>query len=436
MTADSVLSAMPWFSYREGVLHAEGVPLPAIAKAVGTPAYVYSVAALTDRYTALSEAFAGLPALIAYAVKANGNLAVLRHLGSLGAGADVVSAGEMQLALKAGIAPNKIIFAGVGKTADEMRAALRAGNTGILQFNVESEPELHLLSQVATELGVVAPIAIRINPDIDAKTHKKITTGKAENKFGIPIARAREIYAEAMKLPGIKPLAVHVHIGSQLTDLAPYDATFARLADLVRELRADGVPLARIDLGGGLGIRYDGETAPDPRAYADLVRKHIAPLGCELALEPGRFIVGNAGLLLCGVTYVKQADAKRFLILDAGMNDLIRPALYEAHHGIVSVAEPAADAVYAPADVVGPVCETGDTFAEERPLPPMQAGDLLAILSAGAYSAAMASTYNARPLAPEVLVHGDRFAIVRRRPTIEDMTVLETQPTWLDKAAS
>lgn len=426
---------MPWFSYRDGELHAEGVKLSEIAKAVGTPAYVYSTAALTDRYTALAEAFAGLPALIAYAVKANGNLSVLRHLGSLGAGADVVSAGEMQLALKAGIAPNKIIFAGVGKTADEMRAALRAGNTGILQFNVESEPELHLLSQVAVELGVTAPIAIRINPDIDAKTHKKITTGKAENKFGIPIARAREIYATAMQLPGIKPLAVHAHIGSQLTDLAPYDATFARLADLVRDLRADGVPLARIDLGGGLGIRYDNEAAPDPRAYADLVRKHIAPLGCELALEPGRFIVGNAGLLLCGVTYVKPAEGKTFVILDAGMNDLIRPALYEAHHGIVSVTEPAADAVYAPADVVGPVCETGDTFAEERPLPPLQAGDFLAILSAGAYSAAMASTYNARPLAPEVLVHGDKFAIVRRRPTIEDMTMLETQPAWLDKAA-
>lgn len=428
------MTGMPWFQYRDGALCAEGVKLSAIAAEVGTPAYVYSTQALRESYQALSTAFAGLPALIAYAVKANGNLALLRYLGELGAGADVVSAGEMQLAIKAGIAPSKIIFAGVGKTRAEMAAALKAGNTGILQFNVESEPELRALSEVATSLGVVAPVAIRINPDVDAKTHKKITTGKAENKFGIPIDRARALYAEAAKLPGIKPVGVHAHIGSQLTDLAPYDATFARLADLVRELRADGINLTRVDLGGGLGIRYDDETPPDPRAYADLVRKHIAPLGCELALEPGRFLVGNAGLLLTQVTYVKQAEAKRFLILDAGMNDLIRPALYEAYHGIVPVTEPAKDAELSPADIVGPVCETGDTFAEDRPMPPMVDGDLLAILSAGAYSSAMASTYNARPLAPEILVQGNQFAVVRRRPSIEEMTALESPALWRDPA--
>ncbi len=430
------MTGMPWFQYRDGELHAEGVKLSAIAAEIGTPCYVYSMAALTDRYNALAEAFAGLPALIAYAVKANGNLAVLRHLGELGAGADVVSAGEMQLALKAGIAPGKIIFAGVGKTRAEMAAALKAGNTGILQFNVESEPELRALSEVASGLGVTAPVAIRVNPDVDAKTHKKITTGKAENKFGIPIEQARALYAEAAKLPGIKPVGVHVHIGSQLTDLAPYAATFARLADLVRALRDDGIPLARIDLGGGLGIRYDDETPPDPRAYADLVRRHIAPLGCEIALEPGRFLVGNAGLLLAAVTYVKATEGKRFLILDAGMNDLIRPALYEAYHRIVPVAEPAPDAVLSPADIVGPVCETGDTFGEERPMPPMQDGDLLAILSAGAYGAVMGSTYNARPLAAEVLVNGNRFALVRRRPTIDEMTALETPAQWRDPATA
>lgn len=425
------MTGQPWFSYSNGVLHAEGVSLKTIAEQVGTPVYVYSTEALESSYRALSEAFAGLPALIAYAVKANGNLALLRHLGALGAGADVVSAGEMQLAIKAGIAPSKIIFAGVGKTKAEMAQALKAGNTGILQFNVESEPELRALSEVATSLGVTAPVAIRVNPDVDAKTHKKITTGKAENKFGIPIERAREIYAEAARLPGIKPVGVHAHIGSQLTDLDPYDATFERLAELVRDLRAAGINLTRVDLGGGLGIRYNDETPPDPKAYADLVRKHIAPLGCELALEPGRFIVGNAGLLLSTVTYVKPAEGKRFLILDAGMNDLIRPALYEAYHGIVTVDEPT-DAARFPADIVGPVCESGDTFAEERPMPEVKDGDLLAILSAGAYSAAMASTYNARPLAPEVMVKGSQFAVVRRRPTLEDMTALESPALWRD----
>ena len=428
------MTGLPWFAYRNGVLHAEGVPLDHIAADVGTPAYVYSTAALTDRYTSLAEAFAGLPVLIAYAMKANANLAVLRHLGGLGAGADVVSAGELQLALKAGIAPGKVIFAGVGKTRDEMALALKAGNTGIAQFNVESEPELRALSAVAAGMGVKAPVAIRINPDVDAKTHRKITTGKAENKFGIPLHRTIEVYAEAAKLPGIRITGVHVHIGSQLTDLAPYEDTFIRLAGLVTQLRAAGHDIRRIDLGGGIGIRYDDETPPDARAYAALVRKHIVPLGCEIALEPGRYIVGNAGLLLTRVTYVKRADEKTFLILDAGMNDLIRPAMYEAFHRIVPVKAPNPDAPLAPVDIVGPVCETGDTFAEDRRMPPVEEGDLLAILSAGAYSSAMASSYNARPLAPEVMVHGDRFAITRRRPSIEDMTALESLPAWLSEA--
>lgn len=428
------MTGLPWFAYRNGVLHAENVPLDHIATEVGTPVYVYSTQALTDRYTSLAKAFAGLPVLIAYAMKANANLALLRHLGSLGAGADVVSAGELQIAMKAGIAPGKIIFAGVGKTRQEMAIALKAGNTGIAQFNVESEPELDALSAVASGMGVRAPVAIRINPDVDARTHKKITTGKAENKFGISYTRAREVYAHAAKLPGIRITGVHVHIGSQLTDLAPYEATFIRLAELVKDLRADGHDIQRIDLGGGIGITYDDETPPDPKAYADLVRKYIAPLDCEIALEPGRYIVGNAGLLLTAVTFVKPAEAKTFLILDSGMNDLIRPAMYEAFHRIVPVKAPNPDAELAQVDIVGPVCESGDTFAEDRPMPPVDNGDLLAILSAGAYSSSMASTYNARPLAPEVLVHGDKFAIVRRRPSIDEMTALETQPAWLSEA--
>lgn len=425
------MTGFPWFAYRDGVLCAENVPLSKIAAEVGTPAYVYSSAALTDRYRSLSDAFAGMNHLIAYAMKANASLAVLRHFRDLGAGADVVSGGELQLAMKAGIDPQKIIFAGVGKTRDEMALALKSG---ILQFNVESEPELHVLSEVASGMGVKAPIAIRINPDVDAKTHKKITTGKATNKFGISYQRALEVYAEAAKLPGIAIVGVHVHIGSQLTDLAPYDATFARLAELIASLRAAGHDIRRFDLGGGLGIRYDAETPPDPRAYADLVRRHIGKLDCELALEPGRYLVGNAGLLLTQVTFVKQAEQKTFLILDSGMNDLIRPAMYEAYHRIVPVKSPNPGANQAPVDIVGPVCETGDTFAEDRPMPPADAGDLLAILSAGAYSSAMASTYNARPLAPEVLVSGDRFAITRRRATIDEMTALETLPAWLSEA--
>lgn len=425
------MTGLPWFAYRDGRLYAEGVDLAAIAAEVGTPAYVYSASALTHSYRSLERALAGMDHVIAYAMKANASLAVLRHLRGLGAGADVVSGGELQLALKAGIAPDKIIFAGVGKTPDEMALGLQAG---IAQFNVESEPELQALSAAATRLGRTAPVAIRINPDVDAKTHRKITTGTAANKFGIGYRRAGAIYALAASLPGIDPVGVHVHIGSQLTELAPYEATFMLVADLVRELRAAGHNIRRVDLGGGIGIRYDGETPPDPADYAALVRRHIQPLGCTVVLEPGRFIVGNAGLLLTRVTYVKHAEQKTFLILDAGMNDLIRPAMYEAFHRIVPLRAAAQGSNLAPVDIVGPVCETGDTFAEGRPMPPVDDGDLLAILSAGAYSSAMASTYNARPLAPEVFVDGDRFAVTRRRPTIEEMTALETLPAWFNEA--
>lgn len=425
------MTGLPWFAYRDNMLHAEGVPLSRIAAEVGTPAYVYSHQALTDRYRSLRDAFAGIDPLIAYAVKANASLAVLKVFGQLGAGADVVSGGELQLALKAGIAPEKIIFAGVGKTREEMALGLR---TGIAQFNVESEAELEALSEVAAAQGRRAPIAIRINPDVDAKTHKKITTGKAENKFGIAYQRAGEVYALAAALPGIQAVGVHVHIGSQLTDLTPYGATFERVADLVRQLRSAGHDIRRVDLGGGIGIKYNGETPPDPRDYAALVRRHILPLGCEIALEPGRYLVGNAGLLLSRVTYVKRSAAKTFLILDAGMNDLIRPAMYDAFHRIVPVKAPQSGGNLEPVDIVGPVCESADLFAEARPMPAMSHGDLLAILSAGAYSSVMASTYNARPLAPEVMVRGTEFAITRRRPSIEEMTALETMPAWLNEA--
>lgn len=427
------MTGLPWFAYRGNELHAEHVPLSRIADAVGTPAYVYSHQALVDRYGSLRDAFAGIDHLIAYAVKANASLAVLKVFAVLGAGADVVSGGELLLALKAGIAPDKIIFAGVGKTRAEMALGLKHG---IAQFNVESEAELEALSEVAVADGAVAPIAIRINPDVDAKTHKKITTGKAENKFGIAYQRAGEVYALAARLPGIRAIGVHVHIGSQLTELAPYEATFERVAELVRSLRQAGHDIRRVDLGGGIGIRYDGETPPDPHDYAALVRRHIVPLGCEVALEPGRYLVGNAGLLLSRVTYVKRSEAKTFLILDAGMNDLIRPAMYDAFHRIVPVKAPQSGAKLEPVDIVGPVCESADLFAESRPMPAMSHGDLLAILSAGAYSSVMASTYNARPLAPEVMVRGTEFAITRRRPSIEEMTALETMPAWLSEATA
>ncbi|GIX14193.1 MAG: diaminopimelate decarboxylase [Paracoccaceae bacterium] len=425
---------MDHFLYRDGTLHAEDVPLPEIARAVGTPVYVYSAATLTRHYRLFEEALSGLPHGIFYAVKANSNLAVLRLLARLGAGMDTVSAGEIMRALRAGVPGARIVFSGVGKTAEEMALAL---DVGIRQFNVESEPELELLSRIAAARGRRAPVAIRVNPDVDARTHAKIATGKAENKFGIPLSRACEVYARAAALPGIEPVGVDVHIGSQLTDLAPFELAFRRVAELTRRLRAEGHDIRRLDLGGGLGIPYARDNAPPPLPfdYGALIRRTVGDLGCEIDIEPGRLIAGNAGILLARVIRVKQGEGRRFVILDAAMNDLIRPALYDAHHDIVPVAEPAPGAAGEIVDIVGPVCETGDTFARARPMPPLAEGDLVAFRTAGAYGAVMASEYNSRPLVPEVLVHGDQFDVVRARPSIEEMLDRDTIPGWLAESA-
>lgn len=421
---------MDHFLYRNGILHAEDVPLPDIAAAVGTPFYVYSTATLERHFRLFDEALAGLDHLVCYAVKANSNVAVLRTLGRLGAGMDVVSAGEYLRAKAAGVPGERIVFSGVGKTQAEMRVALSGG---IRQFNVESEPELLALSEVATALGVVAPVAIRVNPDVDAKTHEKIATGKKENKFGIPIDRAPAIYAEAASLPGIEVVGIDVHIGSQLVDLEPFRQAYLKVADLTRALRAEGHAIRRLDLGGGLGIPYtrSNEAPPLPLDYGQMVKETVGDLGCEIEIEPGRLIAGNAGLLVAGVIYVKSGEGRDFLILDAAMNDLVRPAMYGAHHDIVPVVEPAPGAESHPYDVVGPVCETGDTFAKARPMPPVAAGDLVAFRSAGAYGAVMASEYNSRPLVPEVLVSGDHFAVIRARPTFDEMLARDTIPEWL-----
>jgi len=421
---------MNHFQYRNGVLHAEDVSIPAIAAVVGTPFYCYSTATLTRHYNVFAKAFAGMDSLVCYAMKANSNQAVLRVLARLGAGADVVSEGEMRRALAAGIPANKILFSGVGKTAREMDFALDAG---ILCFNVESEPELELLSERATRLGVVAPISLRINPDVDARTHKKISTGKAENKFGIAWQRARAVYARAAELPGVKAVGIDMHIGSQITDLQPFDDAFALLADLVATLRADGHDIEHVDLGGGLGVPYrtDNEPPPLPDAYAEIVRKRVAPLGLKVMFEPGRLIVGNAGILVSEVIYVKEGDAKNFLIVDAAMNDLIRPTLYDAFHDIRPVVEPKSDAQRLTVDVVGPVCETGDFLGQDRDLPRLAPGDMIAVGTAGAYGAVQAGTYNSRLLVPEVLVDGDRFHVVRPRRTYEELIALDSVPDWL-----
>ncbi|MEN3975196.1 diaminopimelate decarboxylase [Emcibacter sp. SYSU 3D8] len=421
---------MNHFEYRNGIMHAEDVPLTEIAAAVGTPFYCYSTATLTRHYTVFSNAFAQMDALVCYAMKANSNLAVLKTLGRLGAGADIVSEGELRRALAAGIPADRIVFSGVGKTLDEMAFAL---DQGILQFNVESEPELMVLNAVAVQKGVRAPVALRINPDVDARTHEKISTGKGENKFGLPLARAREMYRLAADLPGIEPVGVDVHIGSQLTSLDPYEEAFGHIARLVVELRAEGHDIRRVDVGGGLGIPYhpDDPEPPHPDAYAALIARLIGPLDCQVVLEPGRLIVGNAGILVSKVVHVKQTGNRSFVIIDGAMNDLVRPSMYGAYHHILPVAEPAPDMEASPVDFVGPVCETGDTFAKERMSTPLAANDLVAIMSAGAYGAVMASSYNTRPLVPEVLVDGDRFAVIRRRPTYEEMLAAETLPEWL-----
>jgi diaminopimelate decarboxylase len=418
------------FLYRSGVLHAEDVSIPEIAEAVGAPFYVYSTATLERHYRVFDEALEGLDHLICYAVKANGNLGVLATLARLGAGMDVVSEGEFRRALAASVPGERIVFSGVGKTAAEMRFALA---NGVRQFNVESEPELIVLDRVAREMGKVAPIALRINPDVDAKTHAKIATGKSENKFGVPIARARHVYGLAAKMPGIEVIGVDVHIGSQLTDLAPFAAAFEKVADLTRALREDGHDIRRLDLGGGLGIPYTraNEAPPLPFDYGAVIKRTVGDLGCEIEIEPGRLIAGNAGLLVSSVIYRKEGEGRDFLILDAAMNDLIRPAMYDAYHETVPVIDPAPGAEKAPIDVVGPVCETGDTFARARDLPHIGPGELVAFRSAGAYGAVMSSEYNTRPLIPEVLVKGDQFAVVRARPGFEEMLGRDTIPDWI-----
>jgi diaminopimelate decarboxylase len=416
------------FAYRDGELHAEDVPLTRIAAEVGTPFYCYSSGALAARYLAFAEAFRDLPATICFALKANSNLAVVRTLADLGAGADVVSEGELRQALAGGVAPDKIVFSGVGKTDSEIRAALEAG---ILQVNVESMAELFDVDRLARALGVRAPVALRINPDIDVNTHAKIATATSETKFGIDLGHAREAFARAAGLAGIAVQGIAVHIGSQLTELDPFRSAFRCVAELTEALRGDGIEVRRLDLGGGLGITYDRETPPEPADYAALVAELLGPLGCELVLEPGRCLVGNAGVLVTRVVRVKEGITHRFVIVDSGMNDLLRPALYDAYHRITPVAEPAAGASLTPVEVVGPVCETGDSFASDRALPSLGAGDLLAIESAGAYGAVMASSYNTRPPAPEVLVRGTDFAVVRPRPGCDEMLARDRLPDWL-----
>ena len=421
---------MNHFDYRNGVLHAEAVNISDLADAVGTPFYCYSTATLERHYRVFSEAFADEKALVCYAMKANSNQSVLKTLARLGAGADVVSGGELKRALAAGFPPEKILFSGIGKTEAELRAALAHD---ILCINVESEPELELLSRVAAEMGWVARISVRVNPDVDSGSHAKISTGKSENKFGIPLERARAVYARAAKLPGLKVTGVDMHIGSQITDLVPLEAAFRLLADFVRTLRADGHTISHVDFGGGLGIPYhlDRTVPPEPAAYAAMVKRVTHNLGCTLMFEPGRLIVGNAGILVTRVIYVKHGDAKNFVIIDAAMNDLIRPTLYEAHHDILPVREAAGGAKTITADVVGPVCESGDYLALGRAMPEPKSGDLLALMTAGAYGAVQSSSYNTRALVPEVLVKDDQYAVVRPRIEVEALIAMDRVAPWL-----
>jgi len=421
---------MHHFDYRSGVLHAESVDLVGLADVVGTPFYCYSTATLERHYRVFAGAFADVDALVCYAMKANSNQAVVRTLARLGAGADVVSGGELARAKAAGIPPHKIMFSGIGKTAAELAQAV---DEGILCINVESEGELELLASIAAGKGRVASISVRVNPDIDPRTHAKIATGKAENKFGIPISRARDIYARAAKLPGLKVAGVDMHIGSQITDLQPFNDAFALLSDFVRDLRADGHVISHVDLGGGLGIPYrdDNEPPPPPDAYAAMVKRATRDLDCRLIFEPGRLLVGNAGILVTRVLYLKHGDARNFVVVDAGMNDLVRPTLYDAHHEIRTVREPLPGDRRITADVVGPVCESGDFLALARELPVPQPGDLLAVMTAGAYGAVQAGTYNTRPLVPEVLVREDEWALVRPRLEVDRLIALDRLPKWL-----
>jgi diaminopimelate decarboxylase len=421
---------MHHFDYRGGVLHAEAVNLAGLAEAVGTPFYCYSTATLERHYRVFAEAFADVPLLVCYAVKANSNQAVIATLAKLGAGADVVSGGELKRALKAGVPAQKIMFSGIGKTAGELALAL---DENIFCVNVESEPELELLSEIAVSKGKTAHVSVRVNPDVDAKTHAKIATGKSENKFGIPISRAREVYSRAAKLKGLRVAGVDMHIGSQIVEMKPFDDAFALLSDFVRTLRGDGHTISHVDLGGGLGIPYreDNDPPPDPAAYAAVVKRATRGLDCKLIFEPGRLIVGNAGILVTRVIYLKRGEAKTFVIVDAGMNDLIRPTLYEAHHEIRPVAAPQSGAKRVTADVVGPVCESGDFLALERDMPEPKPGDLIAVMTAGAYGAVQAGTYNTRALVPEILVRDGEWALVRPRLDADQLIGLDRLPPWL-----
>jgi diaminopimelate decarboxylase len=418
----------PDFAYRDGTFHCEDVPLARIAEAVGTPVYCYSATQIERQYRRFAAAFAGRDAAICYSVKANSNLAVIATLARLGAGADVVSEGEFRRALAAGIPGSRIVFSGIGKTAAEFDFALAHE---VHQINAESLPELDLLQLVAARAGRIAPVAIRVNPDVDALTHAKIATGRKEDKFGIDLAHAGDAVRRALAAPNLKPVGLAVHIGSQLTALGPFEAAFARVAELFWSLRAEGIALERLDLGGGLGIRYRDETPPALEDYAALVRRLTDNLGVSLAFEPGRAIVGNAGVLLSRVLYVKEGVTRRFVVIDAAMNDLIRPALYDAWHEVRPVVAPPPGGALAPADLVGPVCETGDSFASGRRLPPLGQGDVIALLSAGAYGAAMSSEYNTRLLVPEVLVRGGEFAVIRGRPSYESVLARDRLPAWL-----
>ena len=417
-------------AYRNGVLHAEAIDLVQLAQAVGTPFYCYSTATLRRHYEVFAGAFADVKALICYSLKANSNQAVVKTLAGLGAGADVVSGGELKRARAAGIPPEKIMFSGIGKTAAELALAV---DEGVLCVNVESEAELELLSSIAVDKGRIVNISVRVNPDVDARTHAKIATGKAENKFGIPISRARAVYAQAAALPGLKVAGVDMHIGSQITELQPFDDAFALLSDFVRSLRADGHAISHVDLGGGLGIPYreDNDPPPRPEAYAAMVKNATRDLDCTLIFEPGRLIVGNAGILVTRVIYLKRGEAKSFVIVDAGMNDLIRPTLYEAHHDIRPVLEPPPEAARIVADVVGPVCESGDFLALDRDMVEPRPGDLIAVMTAGAYGAVQAGTYNTRALVPEVLVREGEWALVRPRLEVSDLISLDRLPPWL-----
>ena len=421
---------MDYFLYRNGSLYAEDVAVADIAAAVGTPFYVYSTATLLRHFKLFDDALADMDHLICYAMKAASNQAIIKTLAQAGAGMDVVSGGEYARAKAAGVSTDRIVFSGVGKTVDEITTALKGG---IRQFNVESEPEMVVLNRVAGEMGVIAPITVRVNPDVDAKTHAKIATGMSGNKFGIPISRARKVYETAGAMPHLDVIGIDVHIGSQLTDLAPFELAYQKVAELAEQLRFDGHDIRRLDLGGGLGIPYvqSNEAPPLPADYGKLIERTVGHLGCEIEIEPGRLIAGNAGLMVSEIIYVKSGEDRDFIILDGAMNDLIRPAMYEAYHEIIPVIEPVAGAEQALFDVVGPVCETGDTFAKERMMPLVNAGDLIAFRSAGAYGAVMSSEYNTRPLIPEVLVNGDQYAVIRARPTFDEMINRDTIPTWL-----